>query len=67
MTIHVRPATAEDAPELSRLGASTFRDTFEGEKWIGEMVEDAEEQHDIERPDPLWREVHHVDVDIFDP
>jgi diamine N-acetyltransferase len=31
MTIHVRPATVADAPRLSRLGAATFRETFEGE------------------------------------
>ncbi len=31
MTIHVRPATVADAPSLSRLGATTFRETFEGD------------------------------------
>jgi diamine N-acetyltransferase len=31
MTIAIRPAAVSDAPALSRLGAATFRDTFEGE------------------------------------
>jgi GNAT superfamily N-acetyltransferase len=31
MTARVRPATAPDAPALSRLGAATFRETFAGE------------------------------------
>ena len=30
MTIHIRPATVADAARLSRLGATTFRETFEG-------------------------------------
>jgi ribosomal protein S18 acetylase RimI-like enzyme len=29
MTIQIRPATLDDAPALSRLGAATFRDTFD--------------------------------------
>lgn len=31
MTLHVRPATVADATRLSQLGATTFRETFEGE------------------------------------
>lgn len=38
MTIHVRPATAADAARLSRLGASTFRETFEGENTPEDMA-----------------------------
>jgi ribosomal protein S18 acetylase RimI-like enzyme len=38
MTIHVRPATAADASPLSRLGASTFRETFEGENTPEDMA-----------------------------
>ncbi len=29
VTIRIRPATVEDAPALSQLGAATFRETFE--------------------------------------
>ena len=38
MTIRVRPATLADAPHLSRLGAATFRDTFEGENTPEDMA-----------------------------
>jgi ribosomal protein S18 acetylase RimI-like enzyme len=38
MTIHVRPATAADAERLSRLGAATFRETFEGENTPEDMA-----------------------------
>jgi diamine N-acetyltransferase len=38
MTIHVRPATVADAPRLSRLGATTFRETFEGENTSEDMA-----------------------------
>ena len=38
MTIEIRPATAADAPALSRLGAATFRETFEGENSPEDMA-----------------------------
>jgi|SRR5688500_6141465 ribosomal protein S18 acetylase RimI-like enzyme len=38
MTIHVRRATAADAPELSQLGAATFRETFEAENTPEDMA-----------------------------
>ena len=38
MTIHVRPATIADAPQLSQLGATTFRETFEGENTPADMA-----------------------------
>jgi hypothetical protein len=38
MTIQIRPATLDDAPALSRLGAATFRDTFEGANTPGDMA-----------------------------
>ncbi|HYD51183.1 MAG TPA: N-acetyltransferase [Gemmatimonadaceae bacterium] len=38
MTIHVRPAAAADAPALSRLGTTTFRETFEGENTPDDMA-----------------------------
>ena len=38
MTIHVRPATVADAPLLSQLGATTFRETFEGENTPEDMA-----------------------------
>lgn len=38
MAIRVRPATVADAPHLSRLGAATFRDTFEGENSPEDMA-----------------------------
>ena len=37
MTIKIRPAAAGDAPALSRLGATTFRETFEGENTHEDM------------------------------
>ena len=36
--VRIRPATASDAPSLSRLGATTFRDTFEGENTHEDMA-----------------------------
>jgi diamine N-acetyltransferase len=36
--ITIRPATASDAPALSRLGATTFRETFEGENTSEDMA-----------------------------
>ena len=38
MTIHVRPATIADAPQLSQLGVTTFRETFEGENTPADMA-----------------------------
>jgi ribosomal protein S18 acetylase RimI-like enzyme len=38
MTIHVRSATVADAPRLSQLGATTFRETFEGENTPEDMA-----------------------------
>ena len=38
MTVRVRPATVADAPDLSRLGAATFRDTFEDENSPEDMA-----------------------------
>ena len=38
MSIQIRPATLDDAPALSRLGAETFRDTFEGANTPGDMA-----------------------------
>ena len=38
MTIHVRPATVADAAALSRLGAATFRETFERENTPEDMA-----------------------------
>jgi diamine N-acetyltransferase len=38
MTIHVRPATVADAPRLSQLGATTFRETFEHENTPEDMA-----------------------------
>ena len=38
MTILVRPATIADAAPLSRLGAATFRETFEGENTPEDMA-----------------------------
>lgn len=38
MTIHVRPASAADAPDLSQLGATTFRETYEGENTPADMA-----------------------------
>jgi ribosomal protein S18 acetylase RimI-like enzyme len=38
MTMHVRPATVADASRLSRLGATTFRETFEGENSPEDMA-----------------------------
>ena len=38
MTIRVRPATLADAPRLSRLGAATFRETFERENTPEDMA-----------------------------
>lgn len=38
MSIHVRPATVADAPRLSQLGATTFRETFEGENTPEDMA-----------------------------
>jgi ribosomal protein S18 acetylase RimI-like enzyme len=37
MTITIRPAAIEDAPSLSRLAASTFRETFEAENTPEDM------------------------------
>jgi ribosomal protein S18 acetylase RimI-like enzyme len=38
MTITIRPASIDDAPALSRLGASTFRETFEAENTAEDMA-----------------------------
>ena len=38
MTIHVRPATVADSAGLSQLGATTFRETFEGENTPEDMA-----------------------------
>ena len=38
MTTRIRPATIADAPRLSRLGAATFRETFEGENTPEDMA-----------------------------
>ncbi len=38
MTLLVRPATLADAPRLSRLGATTFRETFERENTPEDMA-----------------------------
>lgn len=38
MAMHVRPATLADAPLLSALGATTFRETFEGENTPEDMA-----------------------------
>ena len=38
MTIRIRPAAVIDAPALSRLGAVTFRDTFEGQNTPDDMA-----------------------------
>jgi ribosomal protein S18 acetylase RimI-like enzyme len=38
MTIRIRGAAAADAPRLSRLGATTFRETFEGENTPEDMA-----------------------------
>jgi ribosomal protein S18 acetylase RimI-like enzyme len=38
MTIEIRPAAVGDAPLLSRLGAATFRDTFERENTPEDMA-----------------------------
>ena len=38
VTIRVRPAAVDDAPELSRLGAATFRETFEQENAPEDMA-----------------------------
>lgn len=38
MTIKIRPAAVVDAPALSRLGATTFRDTFEGDNTAEDMA-----------------------------
>jgi ribosomal protein S18 acetylase RimI-like enzyme len=38
MPIYVRRATAADAPELSQLGATTFRETFEAENTAEDMA-----------------------------
>jgi diamine N-acetyltransferase len=38
MIIHVRPATVADAPRLSQLGATTFREAFEGENTPEDMA-----------------------------
>ena len=38
LTPLVRPATLADAPRLSRLGAATFRETFEGENTPADMA-----------------------------
>lgn len=37
-TIRIRPATAEDATALSRLGATTFRETFEADNDPDDMT-----------------------------
>lgn len=37
MSIVIRPATANDVADLSRLGAATFRDTFEAENTPEDM------------------------------
>lgn len=38
MTIKIRPAAIGDAPTLSRLGVTTFRETFEGENTPEDMA-----------------------------
>jgi len=38
MNVRIRPAAPVDAPALSRLGASTFRETFEGENTPEDMA-----------------------------
>jgi len=38
MTLRIRPASITDAPRLSRLGAATFRETFEGENTPEDMA-----------------------------
>lgn len=38
MTIRIRPATVADASRLSQFGASTFRETFEGENTPDDMA-----------------------------
>ena len=38
MTIRIRPATIEDATALSRLGAATFRETFDAENKPEDMA-----------------------------
>jgi ribosomal protein S18 acetylase RimI-like enzyme len=57
MTISIRRPSAADAPALSRLAASTFRDTFEGDNTpedIARYVTDAftPEQQSAEITDP---------------
>ena len=34
---------------------------------MAQVIEDAEKQHDVERPHTLRREIHHVDIDILHP
>ena len=38
VTIKIRPATIDDAVALSRVGAATFRETFEGENTPEDML-----------------------------
>jgi GNAT superfamily N-acetyltransferase len=49
VTIHIRPASVDDAPALSRLGAITFRDTFEGQNTKEDMARYLAEAFTVER------------------
>jgi len=49
MTIKIRPATIADAPALSRLGATTFRETFERENTPEDMAQYLREAFTPER------------------
>ena len=49
MSTVVRPATLADAPRLSRLGAATFRETFEGENTPEDMARYLAESFTLEK------------------
>src|SRR4051812_2282305 len=49
MTTLVRPATVADAPRLSQLGATTFRETFERENTPEDMARYVSEAFTPER------------------
>jgi ribosomal protein S18 acetylase RimI-like enzyme len=49
VTVHIRRATVDDAPALSRLGAATFQETFERENTPEDMSRYLEEAFSPER------------------
>ena len=65
---HRRPADADhvhDGFEEEALPRDRG-DALEGQERMAQMIEDAEEKHDVELADALGREIHDVDVDILD-